>query len=120
MARRHSARALPEIMATIELVTELRNQLCPLIPSGGNFRTVDVRLNSMNRLEIYSKNISLVAAKYGMTSRKLIDVEAGVLAAYINLYMMAKGFHIRYHNNQAPESNNERYILELLVFEKDW
>ena len=121
MQKRSSARNSKEITVTSELIKELKDMLVPLIPSGGNFRTVDVALNDMNRIEIYSKSISKVSAKYGpVLARKLIDIEAGVLASYINLIMLSKGFHIRYHNNQKPEENDKRYVLELLLFEKDW
>jgi hypothetical protein len=121
MKKRSSARNSKEVLITPALVKELRESLVPLLPSGGGFRTVDMTLNDMNRIEIYSKSISKVAAKYGQSlARKLIDIEAGVLAAYINLIMLSKGFHIRYHNNQKSEHDDKRFVLELLLFEKDW
>jgi hypothetical protein len=120
MKKRSSARATPEIPATEELVLELR-ELVPLVPSGGGFRTVKIRLNSNNRIEIYSDSVETVAYKYGgVLSRKLIDVEAGVLASYINLYMISKGFHIRYYNSKKLETETERFVVELAVHEKDW
>jgi hypothetical protein len=121
MQKRSSARNSKEITVTSDLVKELREMLVPLLPSGGGFRTVDITLNDMNRIEVYSKSVSKVSAKYGHAlAQKLIDVEAGVLASYINLIMLTKGFHIRYHNNQKPDADDRRYVLELLLFEKDW
>lgn len=120
MKMRSSARTSKEVLITPELVNELRTMLVPLLPSGGNFRTVDMRLNSMNRIEIYSKSISKVSKKYGEPlARKLIDIESGVLASYINLIMLAKGFHIRYLNNQKLEQDDVRFVLELMLLEKD-
>lgn len=120
MKKRNSARNSEEVLITPDLLEELKI-LVPLIPSGGGFRTIQIRLNDMNRIEIYSESISKVSKKYGpVLARKLIDIEAGVLASYINLYMLSKGFHIRYHNNKKPEENDQRFVLELLLFEKDW
>lgn len=118
MNKRTSGRNSNEVLITPEFFNEIRETLLPTIPSGGGFRTVDIMLNNDNHIEVYSKSISKVAKKYGETlARKLIDIEGGVLAAHINLYVLVLGYQLRYLNNTKDDLNDERYVLELMLLD---
>jgi hypothetical protein len=120
MSERNSARDKEEIPVTNELLQELHQHVLGKIPSGGNFRTMGLGLSLDNRIQIISTPLTKPNTKYGVDrARRILDIEAGTLAAYINLYLLTKGYQTRYYFHNTPDGLNIRLILELAIYSKD-
>lgn len=120
MSERNSARDKEEVPVTNELLQELQQNIIDKIPSGGNFRTLSLGLSLDNRIQIISAPLSKPNKKYGFDrAKRILDIEAGTLAAFINLYLMTKGYQCRYYFHNTPDGLNIRLILELAIYPKD-
>jgi hypothetical protein len=120
MSQRNSARDKQEVPVTNELLQELHQNVLNKIPSGGNFRTMSLGLSLDNRIQIIATPLTKPNNKYGVdNARRILDLEAGTLAAYINLYLLTKGYQSRYYFHNTPDGLNIRLILELAIYPKD-
>ena len=120
MSERNSARNKVEIPVTEDLLQELCVNVLNKIPSAGNFRTLSLGLSLDNRIQIIAAPLTKPHAKYGIErARKILDIEAGTLAAYVNLYLLTKGYQTRYYFHDTPDGLNIRLILELAIYSKD-
>lgn len=115
MAERSSNRDQPSITVTAELAAELNRELLPRIPSAGGFRTLMFGISVRGNLQIISSPMTRVTAKYGQHSMDLLNLEAGTLAAYANLYLMTQGFQVRYIYTGTPAAQSTKLLLTLAV-----
>jgi hypothetical protein len=114
MARRTSNRGGEVVAATPELADELNRVVLSTIPSAGNLRTLVFGVGIDGRLQIICGNLRKVFDKYGVANgTRLLDMETGTLAAYANLYLLTKGYQVRYVYNATPDSQNIRLLLAL-------
>jgi hypothetical protein len=114
MSRRTSNRGGVVVEATPELAEELNRVVLPKIPSAGDLRTLLFGLGVNGRLQIISSPSGNVTQRYGADiGRRLLDMEAGTLAAYANLYLLSKGYQVRYVFTNTPDGQNVRLLLTL-------
>ena len=120
MGQRSSARDKTEVPVTLELLAELQDFIVDKIPSTGNLRLLTLGLSVTDRIQIIATPLRPHVAKYGQaSSKRLLDMEAGTLAAYINLFLLTKGYQTRYYFHNTPDGLNIRLILELAIYPKD-
>lgn len=120
MGQRNSARDKQEIPVTSDLLFEIQEKVLGKIPSTGNQRLLSLGLSLDNRIQIIAAPLTKSIKKYGeVNSKRLLDMEAGTLAAFINLYLLTKGYQTRYYFHNTPDGLNIRCILELAIFPKD-
>jgi hypothetical protein len=119
MGQRSSSRDKTEVPVSFELLGELQDFILDKIPSTGNLRLLTLGLSVTDRLQIIATPLSTHVAKYKTNSKRLLDMEAGTLAAYINLFLLTKGYQTRYYFNNTPDGLNVRLILELAIYPKD-
>lgn len=119
MSQRNSARSKQETPATPELVIELNQVVRDKIPSAGGFRTLSFGLSIQGRVQIIASPLNLVITKYGAANIHLLNLEAGTLAAFANLYLLSKGYQARYIYSNTLESQNVRLLMTLALYKKD-
>lgn len=119
MGQRNSARDKQEVPVTLEILAELQDFILDKIPSTGNLRPFTLGLSVTDRIQIIANPLDPHIKKYGANSKRLLDMEAGTLAAYINLFLLTKGYQTRYYFNNTPDGLNIRLILELALYPKD-
>jgi hypothetical protein len=119
MGQRSSSRDKTEVPVSFELLGELQDFILDKIPSTGNLRLLTLGLSVTDRLQIIATPLSTHVKKYKINSKRLLDMEAGTLAAYINLFLLTKGYQTRYYFNNTPDGLNVRLILELAIYPKD-
>jgi hypothetical protein len=118
MKARNSGRSLLEVPATMQLADELNTVVVPTIPSAGGFKPLLFGLSVMDRLQIIATPTRPTVQKYGHASNNLLNLEAGTLAAFANLYLMTRGYQVRYIYTGTPESTNIRLMLTLALYKK--
>ena len=120
MGQRNSARDKTEIPVPLELLAELQDYVLPKIPSAGNLRILTLGMSVQDRIQIIATPLHLHVERYGAaSSKRLLDQEVGTLAAYINLYLLTKGYQTRYYFHNTPDGLNVRLVLELAIYLKD-
>lgn len=117
MAERNSGIDELEVTATPDIVNDLNLKILDKIPSYKRTRTLTFGLGIDHRIQIICTDISLVRTHENSTaSDRLIDLEAGTLAAYANLYLMTRGYQVRYIFTNTPDSQNIRLVLTLALY----
>lgn len=104
MSSRSSGRDSPRVLADQDLVTSINELIVRKIPSGGDFRSIVVVLSESGNLAIVCKDIRPITYKYGVFALELVLQEAGYLAAWVNLYLMTRGYHVLYLQHPTSRS----------------